>query len=140
MVEREVARIRSQFDLLQKTLEGSLGDNVAEMWLNIRGRLLGLGFMSEFIAILARERSRAPQMIQLVSDVLVDNGSQLDAERLKLKMERGEIIEADPLALSVVISNAVTGFFLAKMYFGTVNDKIDDDAFIETLVTMLVRK
>ena len=55
-------------------------------------------------------------------------------------MDRGEIIEADPLVLSAVISSAVTGFFLTKVYFGSVTDKVDDAAFIETLVKLLVKK
>lgn len=140
VIEREVVRIRSQFDLLQRTIEGSLGDSQAELRLNIRSRLVGLEFMTKFIAILGRERSRAPNMVRLVSDVLVNTGHELEAEKLKAKMDRGEIVETNPKALAVVISNAVIGFFLTKMYFGGITDEVDDNAFIDTLVTLLLKK
>lgn len=141
VVEREVAAIRDRGNVLREAADLELGDTEAELRLHIKTMLVGLKHMEKFIFILARETDRRDRLLGLLSDSLVRHGRATDAANLQEKMQRGEIIETDPEALSMIIWQAVMGFFLMEAYFGAATDDVTEERFVDTLISILaVRK
>lgn len=140
VIQAEVSRIKSQSAVLSKTLEGSLGDTRAELRLHVRSMLVGFSLMEDFIRILAQEQARGPELMALLADVLVTEGRATEAERLKEKIDAGEVVAVDPERLSSLILSAVSGFALMRIYAGGDTVAGDDEAFVDTLVSVITRE
>ncbi len=140
VVEREVDAIRARSKVLRETADIELGDTEAELRLHIKTMLVGLKHMEKFIFILARETERKERLLGMLSESLVRTGRATDSAQLKEKMDRGEIVETDPEALSMIVWQAVMGFFLMEAYFGVSTDEVTSERFVNTLVTLLKTK
>lgn len=140
VIEREVDAIKARSDVLRQTADIELGDSNAQLRLHIKTMLVGLKHMEKFIFILARETERRDRLLGMLGEMLIRQGQDVDAANLRKKMERGEIIETDPEALSMVIWQAVMGYFMMQVYFGGNSpDKVTEDRFVDTLLTLLTQ-
>lgn len=137
VVEREVEAIRERSAVLRETADIDLGDTKAEMRLHIKTMLVSLQHMKKFIFILARETERRDRLLGMLSEMLVRHGRATEAANLRGKMDRGEIVKTDPEALSMVIWQAVMGFFLMEAYFGANTDDVTEERFVDTLITLV---
>ncbi len=137
VIGREIQANRQRSEFFEQALAGSLGDTRAELVLQLRGMLLGLEQMADFMNILAREGGRAPELMAEVSEALIDQSRQSDALDLQQKVMAGEVVDLDVRALSAIVHSTMIGHFMARQYFGGAPGGVGDDLLIATLADLL---
>jgi AcrR family transcriptional regulator len=128
IIERELELVANERER-RVTSEQELGDD-------LRGALQGLDDMSGLIQLLAREGTSRTDLFDPVRTVLAEEGARLEGDRLRERMDRGEIRAGDASAIATVVVYALVGFHLAQEFFGTPVG-VSRDRFVDTLVDLL---
>ncbi len=128
IIEHELDRVASERER-RVTSEQGLADD-------LHGALQGLDDMSGLIQLLAREGTSRTELFDPVRTVLAEEGARIEAGRLQVRMERGEIRAGDASAMATVVVYALVGFHLAQAFFGAPVG-VGRDRFVDALVDLL---
>lgn len=139
VVHREVEKVRNLRDLQQRAVAGSLGDRRAELIMELRLALIGLGEIRSLINLLAREYGRFPELMRQLRELLVDESLDFSSEDFARDIERKLVRGEDPNALSTVVLSAMVGYHLASTFFEQSPGGVSSDRFIETLVDLVMK-
>ena len=97
--------------------------------------LASLDVLGPLLSLLLREGARLPHLDR-VRDVLAETGAPLDAERLRARMDAGDLPPRDADAVASVVQMALVGHHLARRFFrGPVG--VDDERFVATLAALV---
>jgi AcrR family transcriptional regulator len=88
------------------------------------------------IALLVRDGARLPHLDR-VRAVLAEGGVQLDAGRLRARMDAGEVPERDAEAVAAVVQMALVGHHLAERFFGGLG--VDRPRYVSALADLVGR-
>ena len=128
-------RVREQ-DALHKPEQ-----NVREaLALQFRLTLQGLRENALLICLLSRAADHFPALIQRLQQAFVEDASASVARSYAGRIQRGELVNADPAALSLLVQSTLFGYFQAQTAFGAPAGKQADNVLIDTLIQLLVRE
>ena len=139
VVRREIDRVLAS---RPTSLPPSADDLEAELTDEFAQGLELLHSLRTLMAILTRERGRIPEVGAEVSERLLEDGLQEDADRLAASIGGGDGADADAdvehlRAVRSVITSALVGYTLAADYFGTAPGGITPDRFAATLAALV---
>lgn len=126
----------------QQMLEKSLGNTRADLLMEFRMRIMGMGQVDNFVEILGREfRRLTPEQLQALRERFVEMPNARDARVLADMAEEGRLVKHNPRALAALISSALIGSRLIKRYYGLDSiGGVTDEEFCEVLADLLVRE
>lgn len=141
IMEREVesarARRSSELDALADADRDIRAALVAQLRLTLRGMRDNL----ERASLLSRGAEHFPELKAELRQRLVQDALESIERVYRQRIQAGELIDADPQALAVVVQSAIYGYAVAEAGFGRSPDpQAADDALVNALVSMLVRE
>lgn len=140
IIEREIERAQSRRRLEQDALHNPATEIHQALAQQCRLTLAGLRQNAALISLLSRAAEHFPALIKRLRAAFVGEATEALAQSYARRIERGELIEADPRALAMVVQSTLFGYFNEEAAFGRSADAEQaEQALIETLANMLVR-
>ena len=133
-VRREIDRVAAQRSA-GRAVEGS-ADVGAWLGGEFDRALDTLSTIGPLIAILARERSRIPDLAREIAEQLVEGGARYDQGLVA--RARPDADRSGDAALGAVVVSAIVGYHLATDYFGWPPAGVDRAAFVTALVELVL--
>lgn len=141
IMEREVDNARGRRSSEQDALADASRDIRAALTEQFRLTLRGLRENAERINLLSRGAEHFPELKAELRKSLVQDALESISRVYSQRMTAGELIDADPQALAVVVQSAMYGYVVAEAAFGSSPDpQAEEDALVNAMVSMLVRK
>ncbi|WP_160147020.1 TetR/AcrR family transcriptional regulator [Thermomonospora echinospora] len=132
--ERELERAQEH----RRTFERGpvTGDPQEVLARRFRQQLAYLTAVRPLIALLAREHTRFPELADKIGGVLLDEGISEEAAHLSGDLGT-RLLSDDPHATLAVVVSALTGYHLAREFFGHPPADIDEHRFAAALAALL---
>lgn len=140
ILEREIDNAQQRRASEQVDVVNLATDIRSALATQFKRTLTGLRDNAERASLLQRGADHFPELKRALRRHLVKDGITAVAEVFALRMQQGDLVQADPLALARVVQSALYGYVTAESTFGRAeNPQAMDDALVDTLVTLLVR-
>lgn len=140
IIEREIERAQQRRSEEQDALYDTSQEVRDALAKQFRLTLKGLRENADLINLLGRAADHFPALADRLRQAFVEDAMGAVARSYVARIERGEIIEADPQVLASVVQSTLFGYVRAQIAFGTPgNPDAAEAALVETLVNMLVR-
>ncbi|MEE4249338.1 MAG: TetR/AcrR family transcriptional regulator [Alcanivoracaceae bacterium] len=140
IIEREIERAQSRRSLEQDALYDPTTEIHQALEQQFRLTLIGLRQNAALISLLSRAADHFPALIKRLRDAFVRQATQTVAKSYSGRIQRGELIDADPHALAMLVQSTLFGYFSAEAAFGRPADaEATEQALIKTLVSMMIR-
>ncbi|MFN3714670.1 MAG: TetR/AcrR family transcriptional regulator [Alcanivoracaceae bacterium] len=140
IIEREIERAQSRRSLEQDALYDPATDIHQALAQQFRLTLIGLRQNAALISLLSRAADHFPALIKRLRDAFVHQATEALAKSYSGRIQRGQLLEVDPLILAMVVQSTLFGYFSAEVAFGRPADaEATEQALITTLVRMMVR-
>lgn len=140
IIEQEIERAQSRRRLEQDALYNPDTDIHQALAQQFRLTLLGLRQNAALISLLSRASNHFPALIKRLREAFVHEATETVARSYSGRIHRGELLEADPKVLAMVVQSTLFGYFSAEAAFGRPADaEATEQALITTLVRMMVR-
>jgi AcrR family transcriptional regulator len=136
VVDREMGRVRKDPKAQVSHAPADLPPAEA-LATQLRADLDFLHDLLPLIAILMRERHRAPELAFRVQETMVERGVELGIADLLLAAPAAAVKE-DPAAAATVMMSAVVGYFLSVEYFGKPPAGVGPEQFTTMLARLLI--
>lgn len=137
VVDREVERIDAA-RVLGPEPDDTAGDVRTALTLELEQRLDNLRRIQPLMTLVGREREHLGASSAHLGQLLVANNLEVRSQRLVAWMESGAIPRRDADALAAVVMHALTGYHLARAYFGRTPGDLGADDIIAMLVDLVV--
>ena len=140
IIEREIERAQSRRSLEQDGLYNPATEIHLALAQQFRLSLMGLRENAALISLLSRAADHFPALINRLRDAFVRQATEAVAKSYSGRIQSGELIDADPQALAMVVLSTLFGHFSAETAFGRPADaEAAEQALITTLANMMIR-
>lgn len=140
IIEREIESAQQRRVEEQNALYNSDQDVRQALKTQFELTLKGLRENEDLINLLSRAADHFPALIDRLRQAFVADAMTAVARSYEHRVQRGEIIDGDPMVLASVVQSTLFGYIKAESAFGKLdNAAAAETAMIDTLVRMLVR-
>ena len=140
IIEREIERAQSRRAMEQDALYNPETDIQQALRQQFQLTLIGLRQNAALISLLTRAADHFPALIKRLRHAFVSEAAEAVANSYQGRIQRGELLDADPRVLAMVVQSTLFGYFSAEAAFGKPADAdAAEQALISTLVKMMVR-
>ena len=140
IIEREIERAQSRRAMEQDALYNPETDIQQALRQQFQLTLIGLRQNAALISLLTRAADHFPALIKRLRDAFVNQATEAVAKSYSGRIQRGELLDADPTVLAMVVQSTLFGYFSAEAAFGKAADAdAMEQALVSTLAKMLVR-
>ncbi len=140
IIEREIERAQSRRAMEQDALYNPETDIQQALRQQFQLTLIGLRQNATLISLLTRAADHFPALIKRLRDAFVSQATEAVANSYQGRIQRGELLDADPQVLAMVVQSTLFGYFSAEAAFGKAADaEAMEQALVSTLAKMLVR-
>jgi AcrR family transcriptional regulator len=136
-VDREVDRIDADRTIGPELSETG-GDVRIALALEFQRRIDTLRRLHPLMVLVQRERDHLGPSREHLGERLVAHNLEVRSQRLAAWMSSGAIPDRDPEALAAAVMCALTGYYLSVEFFGAPPGAIGKEAFVTTLVDLVV--
>ncbi|MDF1628844.1 MAG: TetR/AcrR family transcriptional regulator [Alcanivoracaceae bacterium] len=140
LIEQEIERAQMRRAREQGALDDPNQDVREALTQQFRLTLRGLRENTALINLLSRAADHFPALISRLRAAFVLEASQTVARSYAGRIQRGDMVSADPAVLATLVQSTLFGYFSAEQAFGrAANAGEAETALIDTLVKILVR-
>ncbi|MFG2001127.1 TetR/AcrR family transcriptional regulator [Spirillospora sp. NPDC048911] len=132
--ERELDRARRHRESFER---GPVDDPPQALTRRLVQQLAYMEKIGPLITLLAREHGRFPDLEAKIGRSLLDQGIVEEADHLTRDLS-GSPAHGDPRALLTVVISAITGYHLAKTFFGNSPGDVTPERFAATLADLII--
>lgn len=136
-VDREVDRLDAG-RTLGPELDEAGGDVRVVLAIEFQRRLDSLRRLQPLMVLLHREREHLGPSREHLGENVIGRNLEVRSQRLESWMSRGVIPARDAEALAATVMCALTGYHLALEFFGSPPGSLKEEAFVSTLVDLVV--
>ncbi|MCC1498131.1 TetR/AcrR family transcriptional regulator [Alcanivorax sp. 1008] len=140
LIEQEIEKAQTRRAREQGALDDPGQDVREALTLQFRLTLRGLRENTALINLLNRAADHFPALISRLRAAFVLDATETVARSYAGRIQRGDMVSADPAVLATLVQSTLFGYFSAEQAFGRpANAEAAETALIDTLVKILIR-